>query len=142
MEGKRTATGGATGCFPRLPLPQSIPLPLQPPPLFFISSSSKTAPSPRDALGMKLLVVGTALAAATLAQAGAADFFGAEPRQLGRRLNSALNNSDLAGAALEKRASSSKAKAVAAAKAAAAKAAAAKAKAAAAAASKNKAAAL
>lgn len=36
---------------------------------------------------MKLTVLGAALAAATLAQAGAGDYLGAEPRQLGRRLN-------------------------------------------------------
>ncbi len=94
---------------------------------------------------MKISLVGAALAVATLAQAGAGDYLGAEPRQLGRRMdnNDSIEQRDAAEVEglLDKRASSSKAKAVAKAKAAAAKAAAAKVKVAKAASAKAKAAA-
>lgn len=45
---------------------------------------------------MKLGLIGAALAAATLAQAGVGDYLGAEPRQLGRRLNLSEDTIDVA----------------------------------------------
>ena len=79
---------------------------------------------------MKISFIGAALAAATLAQAGAGDYdyLGTEPRQLGRRLQTKEDDTGYVYRQLEARASNSKAKAVAKVKAAKAKAAAAAAK--------------